>query len=457
MMRVLIKNDRAKVYALFTIVMLGSALGNLSQTALNAMFSGIAPEFSLSVSLGQWLTTLYMLTLGVVVPLAAFLARRFSTKNIIFLALSFFLAGAVLDFIAWDFYSLLAGRVLQAASTGMLLPLVQTIAMTRFRENRRATAMGVAGIALGFAPSIGPTIGGSLVATLGWRSFFVILIILSACLLIATLFCVDAEKVSSHPLALDSVSFVLSTLGFGGLLLAFSNASNYALSNPFVWVVLAVGVVCLALFVMRQKRVANPLINLDIFKSRQFTIGFVAQCLLFASFMGITLIVPLYVEVLRGGSALEAGLVLLPGTVAALLINPLAGILTDRVGVRVVALIMGSFLVAGAAGMIFIDAQTPLATVMFWQGVRSVGIAGLVGPLTAWSLAKLPRPLVTDGSSFSIAVRQVCASLGTATMVFLITLASATTAAPALGYQLAFACSALFAAVTLACIFWRVR
>ncbi|MEG0621018.1 MAG: DHA2 family efflux MFS transporter permease subunit [Raoultibacter sp.] len=457
MMRALIKNDRAKVYALFTIVMLGAALGNLSQTALNAMLADVALEFSISMSMGQWLTTIYMLTLGAVVPLATFFARRFSLKNLIYIAQGFFLAGALLDFVAWNFPVLLLGRVLQAISTGMLLPLVQTIAVTRFQKNRRATAMGIAGIALGFAPSIGPTIGGALVGSMGWRSFFVILVVLSGMLLVATAVCVNAEKVPPDSMPLDSLSFVLSTLGFGGLLLAFSNASNFSLTDPVVWAALVVGIVSLVLFVLRQRRVPDPLINLHIFSSRQFTIGFIAQCLLFASFLGITLVVPLYVEGLCGKTALEAGFVLLPGTIAALVINPLAGVLTDRVGVRPVVLCSGVFLVLGAVGMVFMDAHTSLAQMMLWQGVRNVGIAGLIGPLTSWSLAKLPQEIVTDGSSFCVAVRQVCASLGTATMVFIITTTASVAVNPALGYQLAFACSALLAAATLACIFWRVR
>lgn len=456
-MRSVIANDRTKVYALFVIVMLGAALGNLSQTALNAMLSSVVSDFALSMSLGQWLTTIYMLTLGAVVPLAAFFMRRFSLKNLIFMAFGFFLAGAFLDLVAWDFGSLLVGRVLQAIAPGILLPLVQTIAVTRFQENRRATAMGVAGIALGFAPNIGPTIGGLFVVSTGWRSFFVLLVVFSVILLGVTAVCLDSEKVPPNPLPLESVSFVLSTLGFGGLLLAFSNASNFSLTDPVVWAALLVGVVCLVLFVVRQKRIDNPLINMSIFASRQFSIGFVAQCFLFASFLGITLVVPLYVEGLCGGTALAAGLVLLPGTVVALIVNPLAGVLTDRVGVRPVVVCAGFCLVAGAVGMVFMDQRTSLALVIFWQGVRSVGIAGLIGPLTSWSLAQLSREIVTDGSSFCVAVRQVCASLGTAAMVFIITMTATVAGDPALGYQLAFGCSALLAIGTLICIFWRVR
>lgn len=458
-MRELVKGERGRVYALFAIVMLASAFGNLSQTAVNAMMPEIMGEFSLDVSLGQWLTTSYMLVLGIAVPAATFLGKRFTTRQHVFIALAFFLVGALADCLASNFAVLLAGRICQAVSTGLLLPLMQTIAMTRFPEGRRATAMGIAGIAMGFAPNIGPTVGGALSFSFGWRSFFVLLLVGVAVLGVATALLVRGGE-GNRSERFDTLSFMLSALCFGGLLLGFSEASSFALTSPFVWGPLAAGAVFLVLFVRRQKRVDDPLISMDIFSSRQYRAGFIAQNLLNASFMGVTLIVPLYVEGLCGGTALEAGVVLLPGTVAALVLNPLAGVLTDKVGVRPVALVSGAFLATGAVLMSFLDADTPLYVTTLCQAVRAVGVSGLVGPLTSWSLAQLPRPIVADGSSFCISARQACASLGTSVMVFLIAVAGASAAGlanPALAYQLAFGFSAVMAVATLGFIVAKVR
>lgn len=458
-MRELVKGERGRVYALFAIVMLASAFGNLSQTAVNAMMPEIMGEFSLDVSLGQWLTTSYMLVLGIAVPAATFLGKRFTTRQHVFIALAFFLVGALADCLASNFAVLLAGRICQAVSTGLLLPLMQTIAMTRFPEGRRATAMGIAGIAMGFAPNIGPTVGGALSFSFGWRSFFVLLLVGVAVLGVATALLVRGGE-GNRSERFDTLSFMLSALGFGGLLLGFSEASSFALTSPFVWGPLAAGAVFLVLFVRRQKRVNDPLISMDIFASRQYRAGFIAQNLLNASFMGVTLIVPLYVEGLCGGTALEAGVVLLPGTVAALVLNPLAGVLTDKVGVRPVALVSGAFLATGAVLMSFLDADTPLYVTTLCQALRAVGVSGLVGPLTSWSLAQLPRPIVADGSSFCISARQACASLGTSVMVFLIAVAGASAAGlanPALAYQLAFGFSAVMAVATLGFIVAKVR
>lgn len=449
--------EKGRTYALFVIVVLGTAFGSLSQTAVSAMLGGIQAEFGVGTSVGQWLTTAYMLVLGVTVPLVTFLSRRMSTKALVLLALGLFGAGSLLDCIAWDFASLMAGRVLQAVSAGITMPLVQTIAMTRFPASQHATFMGIAGIALGFAPNIGPVLGGALVDTAGWRSFFVLLIALTAVLVAASVLLVRREDRSSGDASLDVPSVLLSTFGFGGLLLAFSNAANFPPASPLVWVPLALGAVCVALFVVRQRRVESPLVSMRIFASARFRASFAVQNCLFASYLGITLIVPLYIQGLCGSTAFEAGLVFVPATVFALVFNPLAGILSDKVGVRPVVVGAGLFLAAGSVGMAFMDASTPLALVMALQTVRGIGVSSLIGPLASWGLSELPRDIMMDGSAFFATVRQVCASLGTAAMVLVITLAGATAAPAALGYQLAFGLSALLAVATLAGSLWKIR
>ena len=470
-MRELVKGERGRVYALFAIVMLASAFGNLSQTAVNAMMPEIMGEFSLDVSLGQWLTTSYMLVLGIAVPAATFLGKRFTTRQHVFIALAFFLVGALADCLASNFAVLLAGRICQAVSTGLLLPLMQTIAMTRFPEGRRATAMGIAGVAMGFAPNIGPTVGGAMASAWGWRSFFVLLAAMTCVLTLCALVLVKPSKPHDAAARLDAVSLSLSTLGLGGVLLGFSNASSFALISPYVWGPLVVGAALCAAFVLRQKRSGNPLIDMGVFRSARFNAGFAAQNLLFASFMGVTLVVPLYVEGLCGGTALQAGMVLLPGTVAALVLNPLGGVLTDRLGARRVCLVGGLMLSAGAVPMCFLDAASPLWQAVVFQGVRACGVSLLIGPLTQWSLADLPRPLVPHGSSLSIAVRQACASFGTSAMVLAISagqgiasrggladgLRSAPDALAALPYHLAFGFSAVLSLCLLVTIAWKVR
>ncbi|MCI8451609.1 MAG: DHA2 family efflux MFS transporter permease subunit [Eggerthellaceae bacterium] len=450
-------SDRGHVYALFAIVVLATALGSLTQTVMNSMLEGVDADFGVTAAVGQWLTTAYMLVLGVTVPAVTWLSQRMPMRALVLTALGVFVVGAAVSGAAPCFEVLLGGRVLQAVAAGITLPVLQSIAMTRFPAGQNATAMGIAGIAMGFAPNIGPLIGGALVDSLGWRSFYVILLGILAVLVLATVLLVPRSPAPARDARLDAPSLVLSTLGFGGLLLGFSEASSLGAAHPVVWVSVAVGAACLALFVRRQRRVDDPLIDLRIFDSRRFRASFVAQNLLFASFMGITLIVPLFVQNLQGGTALEAGIVFIPATVAALLFNPLAGFLSDRVGVRRVTMAAAVLLAAGSLAMAFMDAGTPLWLMTLMQTVRGIGVSSLIGPFASWGLSKLPREVVMDGSAFFATARQACASLGTAAMVFLVTAAPSLGVAAAVGYQLAFGLSAALAVGVLAVTALRVR
>ena len=454
-------SKRGRTYALFAIVVFACALGSLTQTVMNSMLEGVRADFGVDASIGQWLTTIYMLALGITVPAVTFLSQRFSIRNVVFLALALLLAGGVVDVFAPTFEVLVLGRVLQAVGAGITLPVLQSIAMMRFPRGQNGTAMGIAGIAMGFAPNIGPLIGGALVDTWGWRSFFVIFIAVVCILIFATFCLVESEEAPMRDARFEIVSFLYSTLGFGGLLLAFSNAASINVASPLVWLPAIVGVVCLVLFVVRQKRIEHPLISMRIFRSAHFRASFVAQNCLFASFMGITLIVPLYVQGLLGASAVEAGIVFVPATILAVIVNPLAGILSDKVGVRPVVLVAAVLLSVGAVSMAFVDAGTPLWALTLMQTIRGMGVSALIGPLNSWGMGGLPREIMMDASAFFAAVRQACASLGTALMVLAITSLSAMAQTGAVdavfAYQAAFGISAVLAICVLAVAAAKVR
>lgn len=467
-------SEKGHTYALFAIVVITCALGSLTQTVMNSMLTDVCVDFAIDAAVGQWVTTIYMLVMGVTVPVVTYLSKRFSLKRLVYVALGFYLAGSVAGFFAPVFGVLLVARVLQAIATGITLPLVQTVAMTRFPRERTGTAMGIGGIAMGFAPNIGPLIGGALAGTWGWRSFYVILVGL-----LAVLWAANAALVKNHgdrdvhPV-FDYPSFVQSTLGFGGLLLGASNAATMSLSSPAVWIPALLGAAFIAVFLRRQRVVAHPLICLDVFRSSRYRAGFVAQNCLFASFMGITLVLPLFIQGPCGMTALDAGIAFIPATVVALFVNPLAGVLVDRVGARAVCITSAVFLTVGAASFMFVGPGTPLWVLTLLQGVRAVGVSGLVGPLNSWGLSGLNGGVIMDGSAFFATARQVCASLGTALMMLIISATGLALAAAnpadagaiavdggstlaALSYQLAFTFSTLLAAAVLVTALWKIR
>ena len=453
--------SRAAVYWLFALVTIGAALGNLSQTGVNTMLPAIMAEFGVDVDVGQWLTTGYMLMLGVAVPVATYLMRRFDDRAYAALSFGLFAVGSLVDLVAPEFFTMLIGRVLQAIAVGLIVPKMQAIAMTKFPPGRRATAMGIAGIALGFAPNIGPTVGGAMDYSFGWRSFFVLMVGITVLLVVLTLLVVKPDTLPDTSARFETVSFVYSTLGFGGVLLGLSQASSYGIASPWVWAPIIIGAVFLVLFVRRQRVVDQPLMDLRIFESRIFTGGLLASLFVFACFMGVTLVIPLYVIEVLGGTSLDAGLVILPSTITALIVNPLSGVMADKTSPRLTTLIFGTFLVVGSVSWVLIGEDTPLWLLAVWQTIRAIGVSGLIGPLVTFSLSGLKGPLVPHGSTAQVIGRQVAATFGTAIMVLLMTLfvdvVAVGSASSALPYQAAFALSALMAIMAMLLIVARVK
>ena len=219
--------------------------------------------------------------------------------------------------------------------------------------------------------------------------------------------------------------------------------------------------VFLVLFVQRQRVVEHPLMDLRIFKSRIFVGGLTASLFVFACFMGVTLVIPLYVIEVLGGTSLDAGLVILPSTITALIVNPLSGVMADKTSPRLTTLIFGTFLVVGSVSCVFVGEDTPLWLLAVWQTIRAIGVSGLIGPLVTFSLSGLNGPLVPHGSTAQVIGRQVAATFGTAIMVLLMTLfadvVATGSASMALPYQASFAFSAVMAIGAMLLIIARVK
>lgn len=445
-----------RLYVLFAIVVIGTALGSLTQTALNTAASVVLADLQTDIGWGQWLTTIYIFCMGAAVPLASFVQRRFSICALMLASFGMYLVGSACDFMAINFPMLLIGRVLEAIASGILMPLLQTIAMTRFPENRHGTAMGIAGIALGFAPNIGPTVGGMLVSAAGWRFMFLILAVASLVLFVATIALVDERDAREPSAVLDGGSLALSTLGFGGMLLGFTAAANMALSEPLVWTPVVIGACAIVAFCRRQRSLERAgklqLVNLRIFERQAYRASLATQLFMYGCFMGMTLIIPLFVIEAGGYGPLEAGLVLFPGALAALVFEPGAGAASDRFGARKVAIFGSACLAAGAISIAFVPADAPLWIPAALQALRCVGLTSLIPTTTAHGLGSLGKAgLTTDGSAAMIMLRQICAALATAIMVCLV---KAFGSAPVseLGYHAALGFSGLLGLCAFICV-----
>ncbi|KAB8288243.1 MDR family MFS transporter [Bifidobacterium avesanii] len=412
-------------------------VGNFTQLQLSAALPTIVSEFNISVTTGQWLTSIFQLVMGVMVPLTAFLTRRFSTRQIVIVSMTVFTVGSALAWIGSSFLLVLLGRLLEAVGTGVMWPVLQITVFSIYPLSRRGMAMGTVGMAMSVAPALGPTIGGMQTDMFGWRSIFLTLTVIGvACLIMAALWLRDFGENDADAKA-DFFSVALSVFGFGGLMFGFTNIEAFPASHPMVWLSMLVGVVGIVWFVARQVRGARryeaagsldgsansnvqpPLLDLGVLKNRSFTTGTICAALSFFAFSSIMVIMPLYIQDDRGFSATISGLVMMPGAFGMCISQYYGGKLLDRLGARPVALTGTIILLFGTIMMSLIGTDTWIWWISIWQFVRQIGMGFIIMPITTWSLNCLEPSEVSAGSAVTNTVRQIAGAVGAPVLVIL--------------------------------------
>ncbi|MEG2339116.1 MAG: MDR family MFS transporter, partial [Clostridium sp.] len=371
------------------IMMFGTFVGSLAATLVSPALPTIMKDFNITPASGQWLTTVYMLVLGVMIPLTAYLVNRFTTRQLFITCVGVFSFGSAIALTGHSFEVLLFARVLQAIGAGILLPLLQVTVLTIFPPEKRGFAMSIVGVTIGVAPAIGPTLSGYLVDAYGWNSLFLVTLVLGILdLIVAVFFLKNIGKVSK--LKFDIPSLIMSIVGFGGILVGFSNLGNYGLTSPKVLIPMILGVVTLYMFFRRQLILKEPLLEIRVFKNRRFTISTILVSIVYGSMMSATIIVPMYVQDIRGYSALTSGLLILPGAIIMLLFNPIAGKVLDKYGGRILFIVGMTLLLIGNLGFILLDESISLMFLTVAYGFRMLGVSCLLMPLTAWGVKSIP-------------------------------------------------------------------
>lgn len=445
------------------IILIGTFVGSLTQTLLTSALPRIVADLGISVGLGQWLTTIYMLVIGIMVPTTSFLIGKFSTRQLFMTCMALFFSGSLLALFSGNFAMLLTGRVLQAAGTGILFPLLNVIVLELTPIDRRGFSMGIVGLTVSFAPAIAPTLSGWMSDAFGWQSIFVLLSVLSGIILLVAVFLLKNVKRAEASGALDRLSILCSSLGFGGLLLAFTSLSDYGFFHPLVIAPLVVGILSLIFFVRRQLKIKNPLLDVRIFKHKNFAVGTALISLYYFAFMGMGIVLPLYIQSYLGQSALVSGLTLLPGAFLMAATSPLSGWMLDRLGARITLLIGSVCLTGGTLLLTMTNAGTPMGVLVADYAVRCVGLGFLLMPATTWSVDCLHIKKMPDGIVINNTIRQVAGAIGSALMVTAMSVATngAHTGSVAgdgvYGVHMSFLFSALLciAALILAVVFVR--
>ena len=409
-------------------------VGNFTQLQLSPALPTIVNDFDISVTTGQWLTSIFQLVMGVMVPLTAFLTRRFTTRQIVLASMAVFTVGSLMSWLGPTFLTVMAGRLLEAVGTGVMWPVLQITVFSIYPLSRRGVAMGTVGMAMSVAPALGPTLGGAQTDAFGWRSMFLTLTVIGVlCLVLAFVGLRDFNDVDATAKT-DFFSVALSVIGFGGLMFGFTNIEAYPFTHPMVWLVTLIGVLGIAWFVARQVRGARrhaagvaagddsvqpPLLDLGVLRNRSFTIGTICAALSFFAFSSIMVIMPLYIQDDRGFSATVSGLVMMPGAFGMCISQFFGGKLLDRLGARPVALTGTVVLLFGTIMMSLISTDTWIWWISIWQFIRQIGMGFIIMPITTWSLNCLDPSEVSAGSAVTNTVRQIAGAVGAPVLVIL--------------------------------------
>jgi len=405
---------------LVMVLLIGTFCTVLNQTLLTTALPTLMKEFDISASSVQWLTTGFLLVNGIMIPISAWLINKFSSKMLYMTAMGIFLAGTVICFIAPSFGILLTGRLVQAAGVGVSMPLLQTIMLSIFPPEKRGSAMGTAGIVIGLAPALGPTLSGWVIDSYHWRDLFGMIIPIVVLVLILAAFLMKNVIELSNP-SIDLISVVLSTIGFGGLLYGFSSVGDKGWGSLEVISFLAIGVIVLFFFARRQLRLEHPFLELRVFKSGVFTIAAVLAGVTNMAMVGAEMVLPLYIQNIRGESAFHSGLMLLPGALVMGIMMPITGRIFDKKGARQLA-ITGMFLLTAATlPFAFLTKDTPIIYILTLYAIRMFGISMVMMPVTTSGMNALPLNLISHGTAVNNTFRQVASSIGTAVLISILT------------------------------------
>ncbi|PYZ93025.1 MFS transporter [Salipaludibacillus keqinensis] len=399
-----------------SLLISGSFIAVLNQTLMITAIPPIMAEMNITANTAQWLTTVFMLVNGIMIPVSAFLLEKFTTRQLFMTAMAIFTLGTLVGGVAPNFETLIAGRIIQSAGAGVMLPLMQTVFLLIFPVERRGTAMGYIGLVISFAPAIGPTLSGWVTSNYEWRVLFWGVLPLALIMLVVAFFFMRNVTELKNP-KVDPISIMLSTLGFGGLLYGFTSAGNNGWGSPITLMVLLVSVISVTMFILRQLRMDHPMLEFRVFKKRIFTLSTVICSIGFMGLIGLETLIPLYMQNMRGFTAVEAGLVLFPGALIAGLMAPITGRIFDKIGAKALAIPGLILMTISTFAFLFIDTETSLVYLAVMYGIRMFGFSMVMMPTNTAGLNQMPRKMIPHGAAVTNTVRQLSASIGTALLV----------------------------------------
>jgi EmrB/QacA subfamily drug resistance transporter len=409
-----------KIAPLVAVLISGAFAAILNQTLLATALPHIMADLSITANTAQWLTTIFMLVNGVMIPITAFLIGRFTTRSLFLTAMALFATGTLICAVAPNFSLLMVGRIVQASGAGIIMPLMQTVFFVIFPVEKRGSAMGLFGLVIAFAPAIGPTLSGWLVDQYPWRVLFYIVLPIAIIDFIVAYFILKNVTERTFP-KLDILSIILSTFGFGGLLYGFSTAGTHGWGSAEVIIPILIGVASLFIFIMRQLKLEQPILEFRVFKYGIFTLSTVLGMMVFIAMIGGATILPIYMQNMHHFTAFESGLMLLPGALIMGIMSPISGKIFDKVGAKWLAIIGLTIVTVSTFFFTNLSSDTSFTFMAIVNAIRMFGVALVMMPTTTAGINQLPSRLIPHGTAMNNTMRQVSGSIGTALLVTVMT------------------------------------
>ncbi|MGF2385240.1 DHA2 family efflux MFS transporter permease subunit [Lentilactobacillus otakiensis] len=425
----------AKPFLAMLGMLIGGFVGMLSETSLNIALPSLIAELHTSIGTMQWLVTGYMLVIGIVLPMSSLLQRIFTTRSLILFALCDFMVGAVISAVAPNFAILLIGRMIQGIATGLILPLMFTVATLIFPPYKLGSAMGMIGLVIMFAPAVGPTLAGMILGVLSWHWIFWLFIpFLLIAFFLALKFLPNVGDITKPKI--DWFSLILSAIGFGGLVASVSMASDAGWGSPQVLGTLVVAIIVLALYIRRQLRSKSPILNFRVFKKSQFTIGSVLVMLDFAIILSSMYLLPMFWQ---NGLAIPValtGIVMLPGGFVNALVSAISGRFSDIVSTKLLTVLGFGVTIIGLIMLLLASSTSPMWYVILGHIVIMMGLPLAMSPAQTFGLSALDEKTSGDGSTIMNTFQQIIGAMATAIATSL--LAFGNNAAGNVSHQVAF-------------------